>query len=342
MSKKLILSSLIMASLSGAAVAQNSQAIVFPGESNEQQRSIQFPQHSQAQKNAIVFPSRSYANQSYKGSYQQSKARQEFFQTMESVHVAEGFYTDTLINRDYNTYYDYIGEVYVQHAPDYPDGAEPLRVELLKYLDDNPNIEVDILRTIAEKDYVAIHSAWTNNGSTDVYVDIWRVEDGKLVEHWDHYQGVESSTELSGPEVDMYARQNPDLNRTKALRVINTYNDLSDLNDVRRFVDANFVGHTPEAQNGKGAFINHLQGMAQNGKRFVRTPAQTIAMGDMVLVHSKQVDRDVENDLGTGYIDIFRFNNQGKIVEQWSVEQKVKPVDERYNINEIFAYPYRW
>ncbi|MBD1557129.1 SnoaL-like domain-containing protein [Vibrio sp. S9_S30] len=119
-------------------------------------------------------------------------------------------------------------------------------------------------------------------------------------------------------------------------------NNLNDLKDVTRFVDAHFVGHTPEAQNGKVAFINHLQSMAKNRKRFVHTPVQTIAMGDVVLVHSKQVDRDVENDLGTGYIDIFRFNNQGQIVEQWNVKQKVKPVDERYNINEIFAYPYRW
>jgi len=50
-----------------------------------------------------------------------------------------------------------------------------------------PNAEGDIRRVIADGDIVAVHAHWTGLTSPngDVGVDIFRVADGKLVEHWD-------------------------------------------------------------------------------------------------------------------------------------------------------------
>ncbi|SHO21859.1 Putative uncharacterized protein [Moritella viscosa] len=59
-------------------------------------------------------------------------------------------------------------------------------------------------------------------------------------------------------------------------------------------------------------------------------------MGDMVLVHSRQTNLDIKSDLGTGYIDIFRFNDEGKIVEHWDIEEKVS--GKSNNDNDIFGY----
>jgi predicted SnoaL-like aldol condensation-catalyzing enzyme len=60
-------------------------------------------------------------------------------------------------------------------------------------------------------------------------------------------------------------------------------------------------------------------------------------MGDMVLVHSKQTDLGKKGDLGVGYIDIFRFNSEGKIVEHWDIAET--QTGESANENDVFGYP---
>ena len=60
-------------------------------------------------------------------------------------------------------------------------------------------------------------------------------------------------------------------------------------------------------------------------------------MGDFVLVHSKVTDPSVEGDLGIGYMDIFRFNDEGLIVEHWDIEEAQTGVSA--NENDVFGYP---
>ncbi|CCO48640.1 conserved hypothetical protein [Vibrio nigripulchritudo SOn1] len=358
MSKKLILSSLIMAALSGTAIAQQGERIYFPGE----QRVTSYSQQSQAHQ-PIRFPGQSYQNR-----YRYSA------ETMASMFAAEGFYQETLIEHKYDTYYNYIDrDVYIQHSPDYPDGAEPLFNELTEYLQGiRDTTEIKVLRTIAEDDYVAIHSSWATtdeNGevSTDVYIDIWRTENGKLVEHWDHYQTMSPNLDFTGPEVNMNSNQNREHNRKRALYFVNTYNNLEDSTKLEYLLADNFIAYTADAQISKFDHINSLEEAARQNKRFVRTPAKAIAMGDMALVHSKHLEVGSDNEFGTGHIDIFRFNNSGKIVEQWNIAQDVKSFYERdaagdlvldadgkpvvalnawgqpnrRNNNDIFAYPYK-
>jgi predicted SnoaL-like aldol condensation-catalyzing enzyme len=60
-------------------------------------------------------------------------------------------------------------------------------------------------------------------------------------------------------------------------------------------------------------------------------------MGDMVLVHSKQTDLNKEGDLGIGYMDIFRFDDNGQIVEHWDIAEA--QTGESANDNDVFGYP---
>ncbi|WP_170432226.1 hypothetical protein [Ruegeria arenilitoris] len=65
--------------------------------------------------------------------------------------------------------------------------------------------------------------------------------------------------------------------------------------------------------------------------------AKTIAMGDIVRVHSKMTDLSVEGDLSIGYMDIFRFNDEGLIVEPWDIEEA--KTGESANENDMLGYP---
>ncbi len=60
-------------------------------------------------------------------------------------------------------------------------------------------------------------------------------------------------------------------------------------------------------------------------------------MGEMVLVHSMQVDLNNENDRGSGFIDIFRFEKNGLIAEHWDIAEAI--LEKSKNNNGILTYP---
>lgn len=81
----------------------------------------------------------------------------------------------------------HVGDTYTQHTPAAEDGVEGLRDYINSFLTTFPNAKGDIRRVIADGDIVAVHAHWTGLASPhgDVSVDIFRVHNGKLVEHWD-------------------------------------------------------------------------------------------------------------------------------------------------------------
>jgi predicted SnoaL-like aldol condensation-catalyzing enzyme len=91
--------------------------------------------------------------------------------------VAEGFAT-------------YVGPTYVQHNPRLPDGPEAA-VRLLSQVI-TPDSVSEIKRVVAEGDLVVLHAhSRSNPGDRGrAVVDIFRVDNGKIVEHWDVIQPV--------------------------------------------------------------------------------------------------------------------------------------------------------
>lgn len=90
----------------------------------------------------------------------------------------------------------------IQHNPDLPDGATALKAFLPKLFGElMPDLEWRILRTIAEDDMVVVHShAVPAPGALGMsVVDIFRVADGRIVEHWDLSRVVPRTTASGRP-----------------------------------------------------------------------------------------------------------------------------------------------
>lgn len=108
--------------------------------------------------------------------------------------LARDFYTTAFIENRHKEACDlYVGDTYIQHNPFVPDGVDGF----LKFFEDwEPNTRADyeqkILRIIADEELVAVHA--TIKSSADdlgtVLVDIFRVENDKIVEHWDVYMPI--------------------------------------------------------------------------------------------------------------------------------------------------------
>lgn len=85
-----------------------------------------------------------------------------------------------------------VAEDYIQHNPEVPDGKAPFVGYFGGYFKDNPQSRARIVRSATDGDLVYLH-VHSTNGKADrgqAVIDIFRVENGKIVEHWDVIQAV--------------------------------------------------------------------------------------------------------------------------------------------------------
>lgn len=91
----------------------------------------------------------------------------------------------------------YVGPVYIQHNPVVPDGIEG-GVKGLTFLTHTkyPELMQEVKRTVAEGNLVMIHTQQLRNAEERAsnrglaLMDIFRVENGRIVEHWDVVEEV--------------------------------------------------------------------------------------------------------------------------------------------------------
>ena len=86
----------------------------------------------------------------------------------------------------------YIGGRYIQHNPHVPDGAEAFYSYFEGFFKEHPKSRVEIKRVLADGDLVVLHlhSITDEQDRGRAIVDVFRVEGGKIVEHWDVIQDV--------------------------------------------------------------------------------------------------------------------------------------------------------
>ena len=84
----------------------------------------------------------------------------------------------------------YVREDYIQHNPGVDQGRESLKSAFADKFVADPDFRLDIQMLIAEEDMVAVYLKNVDSqGNTKCrVVDIYRLEDGMLAEHWDVLQ----------------------------------------------------------------------------------------------------------------------------------------------------------
>jgi predicted SnoaL-like aldol condensation-catalyzing enzyme len=87
----------------------------------------------------------------------------------------------------------YAGTTYRQHNPLIEDGMEGVKKFVTWIVSNHPDARGEIKRAFADGDHVILHSHWyglSDNPRGEAVADIFRLEDGKVVEHRDVIQPI--------------------------------------------------------------------------------------------------------------------------------------------------------
>jgi predicted SnoaL-like aldol condensation-catalyzing enzyme len=227
-------------------------------------------------------------------------------------------------------------ERYVQHNLAIADGVAGLRAALRQL--PAGSARVDTVRVFQDGDYVFTHTDYDFFGP-QIGFDIFRFEDGRIVEHWDNLQEAagpnpSGHTMIDGPTLAT------DLAKTEANKGL-----------VRRFVDDilingrmgqlagyfdgdRYIQHNPQISDGLSDLGAALEAMAEAGvtMRYDRV-YQVLGEGNFVLV----VSEGRFDGRPTTFFDLFRVE-RGKIAEHWDAIETIPPRDQWKNDNGKFGF----
>ena len=106
--------------------------------------------------------------------------------------VVLDFYEKAINQKNFEAAAVHFGPRYTQHNPNAADGPEGLKAFLGFLREKFPASRSEVKRVFAEGDYVILHVHAVREPGTlgAAIVDIFKLEGGKIVEHWDVVQPV--------------------------------------------------------------------------------------------------------------------------------------------------------
>lgn len=216
---------------------------------------------------------------------------------------------------------------YIQHNPGVPTGARPV-LEFIPALKES-GLSVTTHRIFADGDLVVTHNTYENaelfGGPTLAAFDVFRIEDGKVAEHWDNLQAL-APPNASGRTLTDGPTEVTDLDKTEANKALVT--EFADIVLVGGAFDRigdyiiggdAYLQHNPSFGDGLQALAEGFTTLAAEGNAIVYNEVrQVIGHGNFVLLMSE----GTFGEAPTAYFDLLRLED-GKIVEHWDVIQEI-------------------
>lgn len=254
-------------------------------------------------------------------------------------------------HKPFEAFARYFAPNLIQHDPWIADGIGGDEDYLEARREENPedfsptDEYISVVHTImAEAEYVAIksHLFAGPNDPGRIFIDIWRLENGKFAEHWDiiepidpgHFGGLtqgrtrEEAIAL-GHRLDdpIYGNPDPTADPRASEAVVLEYMKMGQepgrlVEALQTFLADDFVQHAGRIPQGKQGAIDYLSARAEARAKANRTSIfeRVIADGDLVLVHRRVIsDSDPR---GTVFADLFRVRGR-QVVEHWDLVQPI-------------------
>lgn len=111
--------------------------------------------------------------------------------------IALAYHTAVFTRYELDAIDEHVAEDIVQHKVSVPDGRAHLREFCERLARERPRRSNRIVRVIADEDFAVLHGHITDpeTGEEAVSVDIVRMKDGKIVEHWEVVEAVPAGSD---------------------------------------------------------------------------------------------------------------------------------------------------
>jgi predicted SnoaL-like aldol condensation-catalyzing enzyme len=230
-----------------------------------------------------------------------------------------------LDDRDLGSIDKYFGPTYVQHSAFIADGIDGMR-ESVRGLPSE--FRYERAHVLSQGDVVALHGRYRGIGAGPLIAwDLYRVADGRIVEHWDGRQAevtetvsghsmLDGPTEVTQPGATAANQRVVEL-ATQGLLI---ENDMSVL-DRYWVADEAYVQHNPRIPDTVSGLRKAFASFAEEGTGYTITRRhRTVAEGEFVLtVHEGTTGHGVATAAApTIFYDLFRLDD-GLIAEHWDV-----------------------
>jgi predicted SnoaL-like aldol condensation-catalyzing enzyme len=241
----------------------------------------------------------------------------------------------TLIEaRDTAAAEQYLAENYIQHNPN----ADTGRAGVFAYFSSlgaplaiAPRVQTPLVAIVAEGDYVALVQVDAHDlprPYTTTWFDLFRIEQGRIAEHWDHGRLPEGGaprayvppTPSSDQEAAL-ASLDPQLasNKRFVYDMWRTLLDAQQVEEAPKFLAEGYIQHNPQANTGLQGFLSFFRQFAQPRavQPTVTNFIQEIGEGDLVVLATvRTYDAAAGNPYTTTWFDMFRLGD-GLLVEHW-------------------------
>ncbi len=227
---------------------------------------------------------------------------------------------------------------YKQHNLAVGDGLEGFG-EVLTLLPEG-TAKAEVKRAYQDDDFVFLHTEYNFFGPK-VGFDVFRFEDGRIVEHWDNLAEIappnpSGRSQLDGPTkaIDL---DKTDENKAIIDNFVHTILIKGDMSKINQFIDnedSAYIQHNTMVADGLSGLGKAMGDLAKAGMPMIyKENHKILGEGNFVLAISEGVFLNKE----AAFYDLFRIEN-GKIVEHWDVIENIPPRSEWKNNNGKFGF----
>nr|WP_321236749.1 hypothetical protein [uncultured Psychroserpens sp.] len=225
---------------------------------------------------------------------------------------------------------------YKQHNLGVADGLEGFGAVLQNAPEDG--FKANVVRSFQDGNYTFHHTIYDFFGPK-IGFDIFRYENGLIVEHWDNLSEVATVNPSNRSQTDGNTTLS-DLDKTEANKklvkdFINTVLVNGSFEKMENYFDGNnYIQHNSMIGDGLSGLGKALEEMAKNGITMIYEKNHIVlGEGNFVLAVSEGQFAGKH----TSFYDLFRVEN-GKIAEHWDVIETIAPESEHKNSNGKFNF----
>jgi len=226
-------------------------------------------------------------------------------------------------------------EKYIQHNLMAGDGLQGFG-ELLHKLP-HGSVKAKVVRAFSDGDYVFTQTDYDFFGPKAGF-DVFRFENGKIVEHWDNLAEKAKTPNPSGHtqfdgETEITDLDMTHTNKQIAGDFLKTVLIGGQFDKLAHYIDGEkYIQHNPNIGDGISGLIKAVEAMAKQGIHMVLIKIRMVfGEGNFVLT----VSEGTFAGKPVAYYDLFRLKNN-KIVEHWDVIEEIPPAEKWANKNGKF------